>query len=194
MPSQPIFKVSKLLALCENKYRGDTLKYLKYQNLSLSKYYDEYQHWTQCRKKTNELHKTWCKIINLGYKIVMQAWIKPSIHSEEKKKCHMSREEYQQRQIYIANTATSWEKKNIEPYFNKSNLSIHTLVSLYSTIFKIFLQGVRLCCNCYSNHEKKNPTKFERKKNDTQSRNTHRVQSMRKSAEHCWGFLNWCTR
>lgn len=34
MPSQPIFKVSKLLALCENKYRGDTL----------SKYYDEYQH------------------------------------------------------------------------------------------------------------------------------------------------------
>lgn len=44
MPFQPIFKVSKLLALCENKYRGDTLKYLKYQNLSLSKYYDEYQH------------------------------------------------------------------------------------------------------------------------------------------------------
>lgn len=44
MPSQPIFKVSKLLALFENKYRGDTLKYLKYQNLSLSKYYDEYQH------------------------------------------------------------------------------------------------------------------------------------------------------
>lgn len=80
MPFQPIFKVSKLLALCENKYRGDTLKYLKYQNLSLSKYYDEYQHWTQCRKKTNELHKTWCKIIKLGFKIVMQGWIKPSIY------------------------------------------------------------------------------------------------------------------